>query len=106
MAKKRKTAVRYKKKQFKFLGLIILIQILLLLFNDFGFITWIQQNSQKMELQNEVEQLLAQQIKLQTEITKLNVDQEYIEKIARERFMLVKPGEKVFKVIESKTMQE
>ena len=50
--------------------------------------------------------MLKQQIKLKDEITQLNVDQEYIEKIARERFMLVKPGEKVFKVIESKTMQK
>ena len=106
MVKKRKTILKNKKTRFKFLGLIILIQILFLLFNDFGFITWIQQNSKKMALQNEVEALLAQQIKLQGEITKLNIDQEYIEKIARERFMLVKPGEKVFKVIESKSMQE
>ena len=29
-----------------------------------------------------------------------------VEKIAREKFMLVKPGEKVFKVIESKMMPE
>ena len=106
MGNKRKTALKHKKTQFKFLSLIILLQILFLLFNDFGFITWIQQNSKKTALHIEVEQLLAQQIKLQVEITKLNVDQEYIEKIARERFMLVKPGEKVFKVIESKSMQE
>ena len=57
-------------------------------------------------MQNDLEQLLTQQIKLKDEIERLNVDQEYIEKIAREKFMLVKPGEKVFKVVESKTMQE
>ena len=30
---------------------------------------------------------------------------DYIEKIARERFMMVKPGEKVFRVIEFKSAQ-
>ena len=49
--------------------------------------------------------LLKQQINLQEEIVKLNIDQEYIEKIAREKFMMVKPGEKVFRVIESKQMK-
>ena len=63
-------------------------------------------NSKKLTMQNDLEQLLTQQIKLKDEIERLNSDQEYIEKIAREKFMLVKPGEKVFKVVESKTMQE
>ena len=98
---KRKT----QSKKIKFLGLIILTQILFLLFNEFGLMHWLKLNSKKLAIQNDLEQLLTQQVKLNEEIHRLNVDQEYIEKIARERFMLVKPGEKVFKVIESKTMQ-
>ena len=94
-----------KSKKFKFLGIVIIVQFLFLLFNDFGLIHWIKLNSKKLVIQNDLEQLLSQQVKLSEEINRLNVDQEYIEKIARERFMLVKPGEKVFKVIESKTMQ-
>ena len=103
---KRKQKLQSKNLKFQFLGLVILAQALFLLFNDFGLINWLKLNSQKITIQNDVEQLLEQQIKLKDEITQLNVDQEYIEKIARERFMLVKPGEKVFKVIESKTMQK
>ena len=53
----------------------------------------------------DVQTLLTQQINLQEEIVKLNIDQDYIEKIAREKFMMVKPGEKVFRVIESKQMK-
>ena len=106
MLNKRKKPFKRKNRKFKFLGLVILVQILFLLFNDFGFITWVKLNSQKITMQEEIEKILNQQIQLQTEITKLNVDQEYIEKIAREKFMLVKPGEKVFKVIESKMMPE
>ena len=39
-----------------------------------------------------------------TEINKLQTDSLYIEKIAREKFMMVRPGEKVFRVRESKTV--
>ena len=100
----RKMAIDFPK--FKFLGILFSIQILFLIFNDFGFITWFQLNFEKENVHNQVEFSLNQQIKLQSEITKLNVDQEYIEQMARERFMLVKPGEKVFRVVESKTMQQ
>ena len=104
--KKRKIKSKSQNLKFKFLGLVILVQILFLLFNDFGLFNWLTLNSKKLTMQNDLEQLLTQQIELKDEIERLNVDQEYIEKIAREKFMLVKPGEKVFKVVESKTMQE
>ena len=106
MSRKRKKTLKKHKNKFRFLGILFVIQILFLIFNDFGFITWLQLNSEKTNVRNQVEILLNQQIKLQNEITKLNVDQEYIEQMARERFMLVKPGEKVFRVVESKTMQQ
>ena len=99
---KRKQKLQSKNLKFQFLGLVILAQALFLLFNDFGLINWLKLNSQKITIQNDVEQLLGQQIKLKDEITQLNVDQEYIEKIAREMFMLVKPGEKVFRVVKNK----
>ena len=42
---------------------------------------------------------LRQQIaSLEKEAEKLEFDEKYIEKIAREKFRMVKPGEKVFKV--------
>ena len=50
-----------------------------------------------------INQLLQQQTTIQEEIHKLTYDTSYVEKIAREKFMMVKPGEKVFRVIESKT---
>ena len=106
MSRKRKKTLKKHKNKFRFLGILFVIQILFLIFNDFGFITWLQLNSEKANVHNQVEILLNQQIKIQKEITKLNVDQEYIEQMARERFMLVKPGEKVFRVVESKTMQQ
>ena len=43
-----------------------------------------------------------QQLAIQDEITKLKLDTMYIEQLAREKFLMVKPGEKVFKVLDSK----
>ena len=56
-------------------------------------------------LDQELNRLLLQQSDLRSEINKLQTDKEYIEKIAREKFMMVKPGEKVFRVIESKQIK-
>ena len=40
------------------------------------------------------------------EITKLQTNQAYIEKIAREKFMMAKPGEKIFKVVNYKKVTQ
>ena len=37
---------------------------------------------------------------LEKEEEKLKFDEKYIEQIAREKFKMVKPGERVFKVVE------
>ena len=50
--------------------------------------------------------LLVQQNDLRLEIDKLQTDQDYIEKIAREKFMMVKPGERVYRVKEEKEIIE
>lgn len=78
------------------------VQISFLIFNDFGLIRWWQLKNTKEKQHTEIKQLLNQQIKLQNEIIKIESNTEYLEKIAREKFMMVKPGEKVFKVINIK----
>ena len=102
---KRKTRLKKHYSKFKILGVLFIIQTLFLIFNEVGLKKWIELNKTKNDLQSEIQTLLTQQINLQDEIVKLNIDQDYIEKIAREKFMMVKPGEKVFRVIESKTMK-
>jgi len=96
-----------KKNKLKIYSLIIIaiIGIAGLLFVDFGILQLIQLKQNKNHLRSDIEQLLTQQISIQDEIHKLKYDTSYIEKIARERFMMVRPGEKVFKVIESKQIQ-
>ena len=105
MPKRRKTRLKKHYSKFKVLGVLFIIQALFLIFNEFGLKKWIELNKTKSHLKSEIQTLLTQQINLQEEIVKLNTDQDYIEKIAREKFMMVKPGEKVFRVIESKQMK-
>ena len=42
---------------------------------------------------------------LTAEISKIKSDDVYLEKIAREKFQMVKPGEKVFRVVDKKKIK-
>lgn len=72
--------------------------ILLLLFSDRGFITLWNLKKEKIEIQEDINSLRQQIAALEKEAEKLEFDEKYIEKIAREKFRMSKPGEKVFKV--------
>ena len=76
-----------------------------LIFSDFGLKDLLKLKEQKNQLNLKINNLYEQQAALQQEINYLSSDMEYIEKIAREKFLMVKPGEKVFRVIEHKTHQ-
>ena len=75
---------------------------MILIFNDFGLITYFQLKKKHDQLDKELQNLLAQQNSLHSEINRLQTDQDYIEQIAREKFMMVKPGERVYRVKEVK----
>tara|TARA_B100000579_G_C22819018_1_gene849514 strand:- start:339 stop:635 length:297 start_codon:yes stop_codon:yes gene_type:complete len=79
---------------------IIVGCIFLLLLSDRGLINLWSLKKEKLEIQNEINDLRNQIAMLEKEEEKLKFDEEYIEKIAREKFKMVKPGEKVFKVID------
>ena len=80
----------------------VIIGIIALIFIDFGILKLVDLKKNKHALHTNIEALLTQQTLIQEEMYKLTYDTNYIEKIAREKFMMVKPGEKVFRVIESK----
>ena len=75
----------------------------MLVFNDFGLLKLIKLQRQHQQLEDSLTALLLQQENLRLDITKLQTDKEYIEKIAREKFMMVLPGEKVYRVKEIKS---
>ena len=72
--------------------------ISLVLFSDRGLINLWSLKKEKLEIQNEINDLRNQIALLEKEEEKLKFDEKYIEKIAREKFKMVKPGERVFKV--------
>ena len=74
--------------------------------NDFGLIKLIELKKTKYDLQNNVYVLSEQQKKLNNDITELQTNSEQIEKIAREKFLMAKPGEKIFRVIQYKKINK
>ena len=77
--------------------------ISLLLFSDRGLINLWSLKKEKLEIQNEINDLRNQIAMLEKEEEKLKFDEKYIEKIAREKFKMVKPGERVFKVTDGES---
>jgi len=103
-----------KKKQIKktsfinyyILTMVLSLFVVVLVFNDFGLITYFKLQNKHNQLDKELQQLLIQQNDLRSEIIKLQTDQNYIEQIAREKFMMVKPGERIYRVNEDKEIDQ
>lgn len=82
-----------------FLLVIILIGcVSLLFFSDRGIISLWELKKEKSDIQKEINSLREEIANLKRESEKLEFDQAYIEKTAREKLKMVKPGEKVFKI--------
>ena len=79
---------------------ILVLGVVLLIFNDMGIVTWYQMRQERQHIQAEIDRLILEEKSLTEELNRLNYDDNYIKKIARERFHMVKPGEKVFRVID------
>ena len=100
---------RNKKKPFKNKLIAVLCVFLVfsvfIIINDFGIIKLVSLKREQHGIEQKIHRLMNQQIKLYYVIDKLKNYSEYIEKIAREKFMMVKPGEKIFRVIDYKEIQ-
>ena len=82
--------------------LIFIIGGLFLVSNDMGIVRWYQLRRERNQIKVEIDQLIQEEAELTNELDRLTNDKEYIKKIAREKFHMVKPGEKVFRVIDRK----
>ena len=83
-------------------GLVFLIcmsLIIIFIFGDHGLIKLYKIKSQRKKVQNHITQLREEREKRKEEKIKIENDLDYIEKIAREKYKMVKPGEKIFKVV-------
>ena len=85
-------------------GLVFLIcisLIIIFIFGDHGLIKLYKIKNQRKKIQNHITQLRVEREKRKNEKNKIENDLDYIEKIAREKYKMVKPGEKLFKVVKN-----
>ena len=85
--------------------LILIISGLFLVSNDMGIIRWYQLRHERNHVQAEIDRLIHNEIKLKNELNRLIDDKDYIKKIAQEKYYMVKPGEKVFRVSNRKKLK-
>ncbi len=86
--------------RIKIILIVILLCIAFLLLNNNGMIKLFQAKKENQVLIEKKESLENLETELFEEKEKLQHDKKYIEKTAREQYNMVKPGEKVYKVIE------
>lgn len=77
---------------------VIFIVLLIFLFNNKGLIQRFKIENEKDELIEKIEAAKNEQQNLKKEIKELESNPEKIEKIAREKYGMIKPGEKVYRV--------
>ncbi len=90
----------------KHLHIVILIVALsFITFNDLGLIKLLSIYNERKMIENEITILIAQENELIDEITLLETNEEYIEKIAREEFYMAAPGEIIYRVKRDKVLE-
>ena len=85
-------------------SLLLLIVVSALIFNEFGLYKLYILYSRKLDLDTELASLYAQQEQLREDNLRLEIDLEYIEQIAREKYMMVKDNEKVYRIRYDKSL--
>ncbi|MBM4171156.1 MAG: septum formation initiator family protein [Ignavibacteria bacterium] len=80
--------------------LVILIVISFLLFNESGILKFLDLKSEIRILEQQIKDASNKLNQLESEIDSLKVSKEKIERVARERYNMLKTGEEVLKVEE------
>ena len=80
-------------------GVLVFILLQVFVFQDEGLFRLIQLRGEINTMEARIKTLEAQNAELALERDRLLNDPEYLERIARERFRMAKPGEKVFHVV-------
>jgi len=83
------------------LALIGIAMVLTFLFGDHGLFQLYKLKKEKKKMQKHITKSRENREELISEKHRLENDMKYIEKLAREKYRMAKPGEKVFKVIDS-----
>jgi len=87
-------------QRFLFLSLVLfLVMVCTAVFNKEGILTVYRFQGDLAELKENNRRLMDENLTLRREIEELKTDPYVIEKIAREKLNLVKPGEKVYQLV-------
>ena len=92
-----------KRKQL-YKGVIFLIFFsfaIMFIFGDHGVLKLYKIKNERKIIQKKIAQLRNEKEVLKNEKSRIENDLNYIEKLAREKYKMVKPGEKIFKVIDN-----
>ena len=87
-------------------GVVLLVSVLLVIiffFGDHGIYQLIKINSERKRTQYLIAELRLELQNLENEKQNLKYNDEYLIKLAREKYGMVIPGEKMFRVIEEET---
>jgi len=76
----------------------VLILILIFFSGSRNAYQYLKVKKDKSLLEQEIQELQLKKTELDSELTRLNSDPDYVEKIAREKYNMKKKGEKVYKV--------
>jgi len=91
-------------KKINFLFLIYLVIFLFgiafLVFNDFGYLKYRRMKKEVAEMQKELDKTRGMLKQLKMEIDSLKTSGYKIEQVAREKYNVIRPGEKVIKIKE------
>ncbi len=79
--------------------IIILVLLQLFVFRDEGIYSLLQLRQEIKDMKAHISRLEMEKAELESERDRLLNDPDYLERIARERFRMAKPGEKVFHVV-------
>ena len=82
------------------LSIIGISLIIIFIFGNHGVIELYKLSKKRQQIQEEIALLRQQKIDLEKEKTLLRNDKKHIEKLAREKYRMAKPNERIFKVIE------
>jgi cell division protein FtsB len=87
------------------LAILTVFGLVIFLFNDLGLLKWYSLRQERIRIQYEIDELIKRETHLTEEISKIKSDDTYLEKIARGKFQMVKPGEKVFRVVDNRKVK-
>ena len=104
MRNKRKQKLSFNKLQRQLIrGVLTIIGISLIIifiFGNHGVMELYKLSKKRQQIQQEIVLLRQQKIDLEKEKSLLKNDKKHIEKLAREKYRMAKPNERIFKVIE------